>query len=119
MGTTRVRFTAGNTEVVVRLNDNPTSRDLVSRLPLTVRFEEFGGREKISYLPERLNTEGAPGSTPQNDSLIYYKPWGNLGFYYNATGGHDDNLILLGTVESGMDRLDGLEQAPVTIAAIG
>ncbi|WP_143175348.1 cyclophilin-like fold protein [Cryptosporangium aurantiacum] len=113
-----MRFSSGGAEVVVRMNDNPTSRDLLSKLPLTLTFEEFGGREKISYLPERLTTEGSPGSAPRNGTLIYYKPWGNLGFYYNATGGVDDNLITLGTVEAGMDRLDRLEQGQVTVEAI-
>lgn len=43
------------------------------------------------------------------------KPWGNLGFYYDASGSHDDNLIPLGTVESGMDQLDRLQQGQVTV----
>ena len=118
MSTARIRFTTGDVSIVVRLADNPTSRDLVSRLPLTLTFEEFAGQEKISYLPQRLATDGSPGSTPSNGTLIYYKPWGNLGFYYNATGGHDDDLIPLGTVETGMDRLDLLEQGPVTVGPI-
>ncbi|MFJ8962768.1 cyclophilin-like fold protein [Lentzea sp. NPDC102401] len=112
---TRISFTASDAYVVVHLEDNPTSRDLLTRLPLTLEFEEFSGREKISYLTELLTTDGSPGSAPRDGTLVYYKPWGNLGFYYNATGGHDDNLITLGTVESGMDRLDRLEQGPVTV----
>ncbi|MFU8874582.1 cyclophilin-like fold protein [Micromonospora sp. SL4-19] len=118
MSTARIRFTTGDISIVVRLADNPTSRDLVSRLPLALTFEEFAGREKISYLPHRLDTDGSPGSTPSNGTLIYYKPWGNLGFYYNATGGHDDNLIPLGTVETGMDQLDRLEQGQITVEPI-
>lgn len=37
---------------------------------------------------------------------------GSPGFYCNASGGHDDNLITLRTVESGMDQLDRLAQGP-------
>lgn len=114
----RISFTAGHAQVVVRVEDNPTSRDLLARLPLTLEFQEFSGREKISYLTEPLTTGGSPGSAPRDGTLIYYKPWGNLGFYYNATGGHDDNLITLGTVESGMDRLEGLERGPVTVTPL-
>jgi len=53
-------------------------------LPLTLALEEFNGREKISYLPRRLDTAGSGGSDPKDGDLIYFVPWGNLGFYYNA-----------------------------------
>ncbi|MFG2039069.1 cyclophilin-like fold protein [Dactylosporangium sp. NPDC048998] len=118
MSTTRVRFRTGSATVVVGLIDSPTSRDLVSKLPLSLTFEDFAGKEKISYLPARLATDGSPGSAPTNGTLIYYKPWGNLGLFYNASGGHDDNLITLGTVESGMDQLDRLGQGTVTVEAL-
>jgi Cyclophilin-like family len=46
---TVVRFTAGDTHIDVTLDaDNPTTRDFLSMLPLTLSFEEFNGREKIS-----------------------------------------------------------------------
>ena len=120
MGATRVRFATGNAEIVVRVVDNPTSRDFVSKLPLTLSFEEFAGREKISYLPERLTTEGSPGAAPRNGDLIYFEPWGNLGFFYNAEpdAGVDDRVITIGTVESGMDQLDRLETGQVTAETI-
>jgi len=116
-GATRVRFSTGEAEIVVRLADNPTSRDFVSKLPLTLTFEEFAGKEKISYLPERLTTEGSPGSAPRNGQLIYFAPWGNLGFFYNADPGAavDDRVITIGTVESGMDQLTRLETGQVTV----
>ncbi|MCP2323935.1 hypothetical protein HDA40_002442 [Hamadaea flava] len=118
MSAARIRFTTGEASIVVQLADNPTSRDLVAQLPLTLTFEEFAGREKISYLPRRLATDGSAGSAPANGTLIYYKPWGNLGFYYRAAGGHDANLIPLGTVETGLDQLNRLEHGPVTVEAI-
>lgn len=120
MGVTRVRFSTGDAEIVVRVADNPTSRDFVSKLPLTLVFEEFAGREKISYLPERLTTEGSAGSAPRDGALIYFIPWGNLGFFYNAdpNAGVDDDVITLGTVESGMDQLERLETGQVTAETI-
>ncbi|MFU8854353.1 cyclophilin-like fold protein [Micromonospora sp. SL1-18] len=115
MSVAQVRFSTAETTIVVRIVDNPSGRDFVSKLPLTLSFEDFAGREKISYLPERLTTEGSPGSAPRNGTLIYYKPWGNIGFYYNAAGGHGDNLITIGTAESGVDQLDGLGRGQVTV----
>jgi hypothetical protein len=63
---TVVRFTGGGTSVDVTIGaDNVTTRDFVSMLPLTLRLEEFSGREKISYLPRELDVDGAPGSDPK------------------------------------------------------
>jgi hypothetical protein len=118
MSATRVRFSTEEVEVIVRVADNPTSRDFVSKLPLTLTFEDFAGQEKISYLPERLATDGSSGSSPSDGDLIYYKPWGNIGFFYTAGGGHDDNVIPIGTVESGMEHLTRLDQGPVNVEVI-
>jgi hypothetical protein len=120
MGASRVRFATGDAEIVLRVVDNPTSRDFVSKLPLTLTFEEFAGREKISYLPERLTTDGSPGAATRNGDLIYFVPWGNLGFFYNADpgGGVSEDVIAIGTVESGMDQLNRLERGQVTVEVI-
>ena len=120
-GETRVRFTVGDAEIIVRIADNPTSRDFVSMLPLTLEFEDFAGMEKISYLPRELTTEGSTGSAPANGDLIYFVPWGNLGFFYDAERrdeAYDDRVILIGTVETGYELLDQLETGPVRVELI-
>lgn len=77
--------------------DNPATRNFLDMLPLTVTLEEFNGREKIADLPRKLNYEGSPGSDPEVGDLIYYTPWQNLGFYYNASGiGPSDETIHIG-----------------------
>ncbi|MDI9915353.1 cyclophilin-like fold protein [Rhodococcus sp. IEGM 1379] len=84
---TVVRFTAGDTEIDVTIeSDDPTTRDFLSMLPLTLSVEEFAGREKISQLPRKLETDRSPGSDPEDGDLIYFAPWGNIGFYYNTDG---------------------------------
>ncbi len=116
---TTLRFTAGSTQIDVTMTDNPTTRDLIARLPVTVRFQEFNGREKIAYLPERLNTQGSPGIKPENDDLIYYAPWGNLGFYYNTDGiGLSDQVIHIGTYVASLDQLERLENREVRVELI-
>lgn len=118
MSATRVRFSSGEAEVVVRLADNPTSRDFVSKLPLTLTFEDFAGKEKISYLPERLTTDGSSGSAPSTGDVIYYKPWGNVAFFYTDGSGHDDNVIPIGTVESGLAHVTRVDTGEVRAEAI-
>ena len=117
---TTLRFTAGATQIDVTLTDNPTTRDLISKLPLTLRFEEFNGREKIAYLPESLDTRGSPGIEPENNDLICYAPWGNLGFYYNTDGiGFSDQVIRIGTYTATREQLERLENRDVRVELIG
>ncbi len=121
VGLTRVRFTVGEAEIIVRIADNPTSRDLVSLLPLTLDFRDFARFEKIGDLPRRLTTQGSTGGPPANGDLIYFVPWGNLGFFYDTErrdASFDDRVIPIGTVETGYDRLNELETGPVRVELI-
>ena len=116
---TVVRFSNDSHHVDVIIGeDNPTVRDLLSRLPLTMQLEEYAGKEKIGYFEPKLETEGSPGSDPEDGDLIYFTPWGNFGFYYNASGiGYSDMTIHLGTYEATPEELELLE-GPVTIEVV-
>jgi hypothetical protein len=116
---TVVRFTSDSTSVDVTIGeDNPAVRDFLSMLPMTINVEEYAGREKISYLSRELRHAGSPGSDPENGDLIYFVPWGNLGFYYNAAGiGHSDDTIHVGTYDASLDQLAELE-GEVTVATV-
>jgi hypothetical protein len=115
-----VRFASPTEHVDVTITaDNPTTRDFLSLLPLTLTLEEFNGREKIGYLPRELDTDGSPGHDPEDGDLIYFAPWGNLGFYYNTEGiGHDDRVIHLGTYDATVDQLVALEGVDVTVEVV-
>jgi hypothetical protein len=117
---TVVRFTSDRTSVDVTIGeDNPTVRDFLSRLPLEMTLEEFNGREKIAYFDPELTTEGSTGSDPENGDLIYFAPWGNLGFYYDTDGiGYSDATIHIGTYDATADQLSLLEGGPVTIEVV-
>lgn len=115
-----VRFTSGQTSIDVTITpDNPTAKDFLSMLPLTVPVEEFAGREKLADLPRELATGGSPGSDPVDGDLIYFKPWGNLGFYYNTAGiGYSEQTIHLGTYDATAEELKLLEGSDITISRL-
>lgn len=117
---TVVRFSAGSTSVEVTIDeDNPAVRDFFSMLPLTLTLEEFAGREKIAYLPRELAHAGSPGSDPEDGDLIYYVPWGNIGFYYNTAGiGYSDQTIHLGTYDASLEQLEQLEGQDVIVEVV-
>jgi hypothetical protein len=54
------------------LVDSETARDFASLLPLTLTLKDYSGTEKISDLPRRLSTKGAPaGSDPSIGDIAY------------------------------------------------
>ncbi|ELT47451.1 cyclophilin-like fold protein [Brucella intermedia] len=114
---TVVRFAVGETSVDVTIGqDNPTVRDLLSRLPLTMKLEEYVGREKIAYVSPKLETEGSPGSDPEDGDLIYFAPWGNIGFYYDTSGvGYSDQTIHIGKYKASLSDLEKLEGKSVRV----
>ncbi|WP_201766441.1 cyclophilin-like fold protein [Litchfieldella anticariensis] len=102
-------------DIVVALEDSATTRDFLSQLPLTLTFEDHNGTEKISYLPRRLSTEGAPdGYDPQVGTFAYYAPWGNLALYYKDFV-YSRSLINLGSITSGLEVLSQSPTFTVTI----
>lgn len=117
---TVVRFTSERTSVDVTIGeDSPATGDFLSMLPLELGVEEFSGAEKIAYLPHELAHDGTAGSDPEDGDLIYYTPWGNLGFYYDASGiGYSDATLHLGTYQATPDQLALLEGEQVTVAVV-
>lgn len=99
----RIRLTFEGKEVVVEIQDHPTNREFLSRLPMTLEFSDYIGVEKIAYLPSKLST-GA-GSPLASGDFAYYAPWGNLAVFYNRNGTSGGGLIVLGRIISGKENL--------------
>jgi hypothetical protein len=101
----RICIRAGDKVMTATLADNATSRDFVSILPLTVTLEDHAATEKITYLPRKLSTEGAPvGSNPAIGDVAYYAPWGNLALFHKDFR-YSSGLIPLGKIDSGLEVL--------------
>jgi len=116
--TMKIRMDVEGTAITATLVDSATSRDFVSLLPLTLTFKDYAATEKVSDLPRRLSTEGAPpGSDPSIGDIAYYAPWGNLAVFYRDFG-YSDGLIKLGTIDSGVDVLNRPGQLRATIERV-
>ena len=102
-----VATAGGKKEVYATLYDNSVSRDLLSRLPLTLEFSDYNGTEKIARLPAGSpgwDTSDAPDSCdPAPGDLTMYAPWGNLAVFYRDYG-LSPGLVPLGKLDS-----EGLE----------
>jgi hypothetical protein len=113
--TMRIRLTINGKSVTASLEDNATSRDFVSLLPMTIKLDDYASTEKISYLTRKLTTAGAPaGVDPSVGDITYYAPWGNLAIFYRDFG-YSKGLVKLGSIDSGAEVLDVPGPLTVTI----
>ena len=104
-GAMKIKLSAGDTVLTATMHDNPTSRDFMSLLPLTLTLKDYAATEKVSDLPRKLSTQGAPaGSDPAVGDITLYAPWGNLAIFYKDFG-YASGLIILGRIDSGIDQL--------------
>jgi hypothetical protein len=115
---TTVELASGSTTVRGTLENTPAGRDFSALLPLTLAVSDFHATEKISDLPRRLSTDGAPaGTEPTAGDIGYYAPWGNLALFYRDFS-YSDGLVRLGRLDPGAaELLEGLaEGATITIS---
>ena len=111
----KIRFTVNDRSITATLIDNPTTRDFISMLPLTLTFEDYAGTEKIAYLSRKLSREDAPeGFDPSIGDITYYAPWGNLALFYKDFG-YAKGLVKLGSIDKGADALNVSGSVTVTI----
>lgn len=116
----KIRIATPYGDIIVVLEDNSASADLLNRLPMTVHFEDFNNTEKISYIDGKLDTSNAVTEyTPLAGAFAYYIPWGNLSVFYEDFR-QSSGLASLGTVESGMEYVKTMDNYDsVTIERLG
>lgn len=114
---TVVHFTAGSTVVKAVIDrDTPTARSFVGMLPMTLRFSDYGGKEKVASPPRPFDFTGAEGMKPEAGDLFSYQPWSNLGFFYNADdSSHSESLVRIGT-SNDIEQIVKLDGRDVTIS---
>lgn len=105
----RIKMTIGDQELIAVMEDNPTTRSFLRKLPATISFKDFAGGEKIGEAPSKLSTENAPeGYDPKLGDITYYSPWNNIAVMYNERP-YASGLIPMGHFESGVEILKGLD----------
>lgn len=115
----KIRLTFDGKRVEATLLDNPTAKDFLSLLPITLTLEDYNRTEKIGYPPRKLSAAGAPpGVDPSVGDIAYYAPWGNLAIFYEDFG-YSRGLIGLGRIDSGIETLSVPGSLTVTIERVG
>ena len=116
--TMKIRLTINGQSTTATLDDNPTARDFLSMLPLTLTLEDYASTEKIAYPPRKLSTEGAPaGVDPEVGDITYYAPRGNLALFYKDFG-YSSGLIRLGRFDNSVGIIQASGKLKVEIEAV-
>ena len=114
----KIRIKFEDKVLTATLIDSKTARDFVSQLPLTLTLEDYAATEKISDLPKRLSTEGAPsGSDPSVGDIAFFAPWGNLAIFYRDAG-YANGLIILGKIDGDAAAFNVPGSMKVTIESV-
>lgn len=109
----KIKIILNDKTLTATLNSSQTSRDFIALLPLTLQLKDYAREEKISDLPRRLSTAGAPaGTAAAKGDITLYAPWGNLAIFYKAHG-YASGLITLGQ----LDEPDALPVSPAEYTA--
>ena len=86
-------------KMTATLDDNPSTRDFASMLPLDLTIDDYSTNEKIAYLPRKLTEEGSgPFGDEAPGDLAYYAPWGNLAFFHGSYR-YSSGLIRLARID--------------------
>lgn len=116
--TFRIQLSDGTVRLTATLYDNPATRDFVALLPLSLTLSDYANTEKVSDLPKKLSTQGAPlGYAASLGDITYYAPWGNLALFYRDFS-YARGLVLLGKLDEGLDYLSQLNSVRVTIEIV-
>ncbi len=112
-----IRIVAGSTTMAATMDDNPTARDFVTQLPVTLTLRDLDSAEKVSgALPRRLTEAGAPArDAGSQGEIAYYAPWGNIAFY-RGQGPDAAGVITIGRITSGIEAVNQQGQLTVTIS---
>jgi hypothetical protein len=111
----KIRLTLDDAVLTATLDENDTAREFAAMLPLSLRLDDYESTEKVSDLPRRLDTKGAPqGTDPDVGDIAYYAPWGNLAVYYRDFG-YSTGLVKLGSIDAGVEALQRPGPMQVTI----
>lgn len=85
----KINLTVAGKTVTATVMDNPTAREFVSLLPLTLSMKDLFGREKFAHLRKPLSETGARTKTYEVGDVAYWSPTHDLAIYYRS----DDESI--------------------------
>lgn len=82
----KINITVSGKTLTATVMDNPTAKDFVSLLPLTMSMEDLFKREKFGHLQKALSEKGPRKNTYEVGDIAYWSPARDLAIYYHQDG---------------------------------
>lgn len=79
----KINITVSGKTVTATVMDNPTAKDFVSLLPLTMSMKDLFGREKFGHLQKALSEKGPRKNTYEVGDIAYWSPAHDFAIYYH------------------------------------
>ena len=93
---------------------------MMERLPVDLKFEDFGSNERIAYFKQELSLAGkADHGAPKPGTIAVYEPWGNLCIFRVPFRASNDLYILGEVTPETLDAIVKSGSSTVTIRAAG
>ena len=67
----KINITVSGKTLIATVMDNPTAKDFVSLLPLTMSMKDLFGREKFGHLHKALSEKGPRKNTHEVGDIAY------------------------------------------------
>lgn len=100
-----ITITIGETVLAATLENNEASREFAAMFPIKLELTDYASTEKVSDLPKKLSTAGAPaGYKASAGDITYYAPWGNLAIFYKDFS-YAGGLVKLGHIDGDLNAL--------------
>ena len=82
----KININVSGETVTATLMDNPTAKDFVSLLPLSMSMKDLFGREKFGQLQKALSGKGPRTNAYEVGDIAYWSPAHDLAIYYHHDG---------------------------------
>ena len=112
----KIKITAGGKTLTATLEDNPTSRAFMAKLPLTLPMLDLYGREMCYHFDSALPTDKLTSTNYEVGELIYWPPRHSFVILYKQNGERFERQHV-GHVDSGVEIFDGMGDADVLFEA--
>lgn len=115
----QINITVSGVTLTATVMDNPTAKDFVSLLPLTMSMQDLFKREKFGHLQKALSEKGPRKNTYEVGDIAYWSPARDLAIYYHQDGESipAPGIIPIARINGGMDVFNVPGSVKVTIAA--
>lgn len=112
----KIKITAGGKTLTATLEDNPTSRAFMAKLPLTLPMMDLYGREMCYRFDDALPTGPLTSKGYEVGDLAYWPPRHSFVILYKQNGERFERQHM-GRVDSGVELFDGISDTDVLFEA--